>query len=154
MRLTSSGLPTSPCAPTTRPLAPALTDLTAASSASRPRDAISTSAPEAAKRLAMAKPSPLLPPVTMAARLARSICMQAPKDTLMDTLTDTVNACVPYQDQHGRRTLSEACDGAPLCATRMGAMRKGSSADAEPPIRESLTRNHALAATTAVGARS
>jgi len=59
--LTSSGLPTSPCAPTTRPFAPALIDLTAASSASRPRDAISTSAPEAAKRLAMAKPSPLLP---------------------------------------------------------------------------------------------
>src|SRR6267142_3609888 len=79
MRLTSSGLPTSPCAPTTRPFAPALIDLTAASSASRPRDAISTSAPEAANRLAMAKPSPLLPLVTMAARLARSICMQAPK---------------------------------------------------------------------------
>src|SRR5262249_61758179 len=93
MRLTSSGLPTSPCAPTTRPFAPALIDLTAASSASRPRDAISTSAPEAAKRLAMAKPSPLLPPVTMAVRLARSICMQAPKDTLIDRLnaTDALN---------------------------------------------------------------
>src|SRR5262249_60834199 len=91
MRLTSSALLTSPCAPTTRPFAPALIDLTAASSASRPRAAISTSAPEAAKRLAMAKPSPLLPPVTMAARLARSICMQAPKDSLTDTLIGRVD---------------------------------------------------------------
>src|SRR5438552_402339 len=118
MRLTSSGLPTSPCAPTTRPFAPALIDLTAASSASRPRDAISTSAPEAAKRLAIAKPSPLLPPVTMAARLARSICMQAPKDTLTDTLTDTLidtlNAPLAYQDGHGRRSLLVACDSHPL----------------------------------------
>src|SRR5882724_1247192 len=114
MRLTSSGLPTSPCAPTTRPLAPALMDLTAASSASRPRDAISTSAPEAAKRVAMAKPSPLLPPVTMAARLARSICMQAPKDTLIDRLTDTTNARVTYQDRLSHRSLLEACDGRPF----------------------------------------
>src|ERR1700704_2799579 len=114
MRLTSSALPTSPCAPATRPLAPALIDLTAASSASRPRAAISTSAPEAAKRLAMAKPSPLLPPVTMAARLARSICMQAPKDSLTDTLTDARNARVTYQDRLSHRSLLEACDDHPF----------------------------------------
>src|SRR5712672_1700643 len=136
MRLTSSALPTSPCAPATRPLAPALIDLTAASSASRPRAAISTSAPEAAKRLAMAKPSPLLPPVTMAARLARSICMQAPKDTLIDTLTDMTNARVTYQDRLSHRSLLEPAQH-PFCAKRMGG-----SADAEPPIRRSSTRIH------------
>src|SRR5256885_17229523 len=128
MRLTSSGLPTSPCAPTTRPFAPAPIDLTEASSASRPRDAISTSAPEAAKRLAIAKPSPLLPPVTMAARLARSICMQAPKDTLTDTLIDTLNAPLAYQDGHGRRSLLVACDSHPL-RKRDGRKANGRLAD-------------------------
>src|ERR1043166_558390 len=43
-------------------------DVTAASSASRPRATIATSAPEAAKRVAIARPMPLLPPVTMAER--------------------------------------------------------------------------------------
>src|SRR5215468_2231944 len=139
MRLTSSGLPTSPCAPTTRPFAPALIDLTAASSASRPRDAISTSAPEAAKRLAMAKPSPLLPPVTMAVRLARSICMQAPKDTLIDRLnaTDALNALAPYQDRLSRRSHLQG---------PFAQKRTGDSADAEPPIRRFLKLIHALAA--------
>src|SRR3954464_15820999 len=125
MRLTSSALLTSPWAPTTRPFAPALIDLTAASSASRPRAAISTSAPEAAKRLAMAKPSPLLPPVTMAARLARSICMQAPKDSL----TDTLNDCVPYQEGHGVAALWE-----PATATHFAQSEWVQSEWAAPPM--------------------
>ena len=45
------GSPTSPCTPTTLPFAPARISFTAASSASRPRAAIATSAPDAAKRV-------------------------------------------------------------------------------------------------------
>src|SRR5262249_34653334 len=56
--------------PTTRrPPAPTL--LTAASSASRPRAMMATSAPELAKRVAMANPIPLLAPVITAVRPAR-----------------------------------------------------------------------------------
>src|SRR5712672_1325917 len=138
MRLTSSALPTSPCAPATRPLAPALIDLTAASSASRPRAAISTSAPEAAKRLAMAKPSPLLPPVTMAARLARSICMQAPKDTLIRHVDG-------YEERPGN--ISGQVEPSQHLGCLRDAMllkRMGGSADTEPSTRRSLTRTYAL----------
>src|SRR5262249_7679952 len=45
--------------------------LTASSSASRPRAMMATSAPEAANRLAMASPIPLLAPVMTAVRPAR-----------------------------------------------------------------------------------
>ena len=53
-------------------------DFAAASSASRPRATMVTSAPDAAKRVATASPMPLLPPVTMADRPARSMCMLPP----------------------------------------------------------------------------
>src|SRR5262245_62031039 len=79
-----SGVPTSLCTPATRPLAPAPIDLTAASSASRPRAAISTSAPEPAKRVAIPKPRPLLPPVTMAERPVRLMSIeQTPVDATL-----------------------------------------------------------------------
>src|SRR5262245_53276758 len=75
MRSISAGTPTSPAIAATRPLAPAPIALTAASSASRPRAAIRTSAPEAANLVAIARPRPLLPPVTIADRLVRSMSM-------------------------------------------------------------------------------
>src|SRR5262249_44896609 len=107
-------------------------------SASRPRAAIRTSAPEAAKRLAMAKPSPLLPPVTMAARLARSICMQAPKDTLTDTLTDTWNARATYQDGHIRRSIFGSLRRPPA----KGKGAKGEGAAPPMPIRPQVLNPH------------
>jgi len=45
----------------------------AASSASRPRPMMATSAPDCANRVATARPMPLLPPVTMAERPERSM---------------------------------------------------------------------------------
>src|SRR4030088_594744 len=50
---------------------------TAPPSPARPRATIATSAPDAANWVAMARPSPLEPPVMMAARPAREICMGA-----------------------------------------------------------------------------
>src|SRR5712671_1770072 len=50
---------------------------TASSIAARPRATIATSAPDAANWVAIARPSPLEPPVMMAARPAREICMGA-----------------------------------------------------------------------------
>src|SRR5262249_61675313 len=65
-----------PAAGPTRPWAPAPLASPAASSAGRPRAAIRTSAPEAAKRVAIASPRPLLPPVTIADRLVRSMFIE------------------------------------------------------------------------------
>ena len=61
-------------------------------------------------------------------------------DALANTVTDTMNAWLPYQDKHERRSLLEACDDDPRCTKPMGtkpmgAMRMGGSATAEPPIR-------------------
>src|SRR4051794_8102415 len=61
-------MPTSACTPTTLPWPAPPIDFTAASSASRPRAMIATSAPDCAKRVATPSPMPLLPPVTMAER--------------------------------------------------------------------------------------
>src|SRR5215470_12856197 len=58
------------------PLAPIA--LAASSSASRPRATIATSAPEAANRVAIASPIPLLAPVTTAVRPARLISIDFP----------------------------------------------------------------------------
>src|SRR5262249_14743106 len=74
----SSARETSPCRPTTR-RPPAPIDLTAASSASRPRATIATSAPDAANRVATANPIPLLPPVTMAVRPTRLMSIRSPQ---------------------------------------------------------------------------
>src|ERR1700716_2750064 len=57
----------------TRPFPPAPMLLAASSSAPRPRAMIATSAPEAANRVAIASPMPLLPPVMTAVRPARLI---------------------------------------------------------------------------------
>src|SRR5258706_13290013 len=59
----------------TRALADVLIAATASSSVSLPRARIATSAPDAANRIATAKPMPLLPPVTMAERLFKLISM-------------------------------------------------------------------------------
>src|SRR6185295_7600984 len=59
----------------TRALADFLIAATASSSVSLPRARIATSAPDAANRVATARPMPLLPPVTMAERLCRLISM-------------------------------------------------------------------------------
>ena len=59
----------------TRPLAVFLIAATASSSVSLPRATMATSAPDCAKRVATAKPMPLLPPVTMAERPERLISM-------------------------------------------------------------------------------
>jgi len=50
-------------------------------------------------------------------------------------LTDTTNARVPYQDRPSHRSLLEDLGNAML---RMGAMRNGGSAEAEPPACRSL----------------
>src|SRR5436190_24080482 len=71
----SAALPTSACTPITRALADVLIAATASSSASLPRAKIATSAPDAANRVATAKPMPLLPPATMAERLFKLISM-------------------------------------------------------------------------------
>src|SRR3954451_15324006 len=69
----SAATPTSACALTTRPFAVFLIAATASSSVSLPRATIATSAPDCAKRVATARPIPLLPPVTMALRPERLI---------------------------------------------------------------------------------
>src|SRR5258708_4456849 len=69
----SAGSATSPCTAWTRPRALAPMVASARSRPSRPRATMTTSAPEAANRVATASPMPLLPPVTTATRPARSI---------------------------------------------------------------------------------
>src|SRR5580693_5692938 len=64
---------TSPWMATTRPRAPAPMALTAWSRPARPRATMATSAPDPANLVATARPTPLLPPVTTAARPARLI---------------------------------------------------------------------------------
>src|SRR5215218_178371 len=74
----SAAMPTSACAPMTRPLAVFLIAATASSSVSLPRARMATSAPDCAKRVATARPMPLLPPVTMAVRPERLISITKP----------------------------------------------------------------------------
>src|SRR5205814_10591182 len=70
----------------TRPFAVFLIVATASSSVSLPRATIATSAPDWAKRVATARPMPLLPPVTMAVRPERLISIkQLPTIPLMGT---------------------------------------------------------------------
>src|SRR4029079_5066578 len=76
----SAATPTSACTPMTRALAGFLIAATASSSASLPRAKIATSAPDWAKRVATARPMPLLPPVTMAERPERLISMRYSRD--------------------------------------------------------------------------
>ena len=64
--MTSAELATSAATAMTRAALAAPMLLAAASSASRPRATIATSAPDCAKRVATPNPIPLLPPVTMA----------------------------------------------------------------------------------------
>src|SRR5262249_50454758 len=111
--------------PTTRrPPAPTL--LTAASSASRPRAMMATSAPELAKRVAMANPIPLLAPVITAVRPARltSIrdsrkCWHA-KETILECAGDScigsengIHRTVPgHHHRHAGRLVRLAHHGA------------------------------------------
>ena len=76
----SAATPTSACTPMTRALAVFLIAATASSSASLPRATMATSAPDCAKRVATARPMPLLPPVTMAERPERLISMKRSHD--------------------------------------------------------------------------
>ena len=76
----SAATPTSPAMAATFPFAPAPMVLTASSSAPRPRAMIATSAPEAANRVAIARPMPLLPPVITAVRPARLTSISDPPD--------------------------------------------------------------------------
>src|SRR4029079_7777145 len=76
----SAAIPTSACTPMTRALAFFLIATTASSSDSLPRATMATSAPDCAKRVATARPMPLLPPVTMAERPERLISMKRSHD--------------------------------------------------------------------------
>src|SRR4051812_46118323 len=80
----SAAIPTSACTPTTRALLLSLAVFamaaTASSSVSLPRATMATSAPDCAKRVATAKPMPLLPPVTIAERPERVISMKRSHD--------------------------------------------------------------------------
>src|SRR5881409_3842648 len=83
----------------------------------------------------------------MAARLARSICMQAPKDRL------------PVEARVERlRTISgRGGPSQPHAARPAAESRRGGSADAEPPkggFTCCLACSQALAATTVAGARA
>src|SRR6476620_7058849 len=76
----SAATPTSPAMAATFPFAPAPMVLTASSRAPRPRAMTATSAPEAANRVAIARPIPLLPPVITAVRPARRTFIFDPPD--------------------------------------------------------------------------
>src|SRR4029077_6712455 len=76
----SAARPTSACTPMTGALADFLMAATASSSDSLPRATMATSAPDFAKRVATARPMPLLPPVTMAERPERLISMKRSHD--------------------------------------------------------------------------
>src|SRR5215467_9967100 len=106
-RLTSAASATSPWMPTTRlPFAPMA--LTASSSASRPRATMATSAPEAANRVAIASPIPLLAPVITAVRPARLTSMDtsplAPREPARPsspTVPDAPGKAVGDSKPHG-----------------------------------------------------
>src|SRR3954451_20806078 len=76
----SAATPTSPAMAATLPFAPAPMVLTASSRPPRPRAMTATSAPEAATRVAIARPMPLLPPAITAVRPARLTSIFYPPD--------------------------------------------------------------------------
>src|SRR6478735_8049771 len=115
----SAATPTSACTPMTRALAFFLIAATASSSVSLPRAKMATSAPDCAKRVATARPMPLLPPVTMAERPDRVISIANSHGPAQGTAIPSV-AGEPRKGPSGDLAGDDAMDGlARRCALRL-----------------------------------
>src|SRR6516165_2260143 len=100
----------------TRPWLDFLIVATPSLSGSPVRATIATSAPEAANRVATAKPIPLLPPVTIAARPERLI-FTTPSQT---RVTAAPHSRTSQQGRYGRSLLLPCLDAPPTLFTESG----------------------------------